>query len=1019
MDNKESRKSGLMWWFLRNYRLTFLLIGLLTIVGIYGLNKMPKAEFPTFTIRQAVIVAVYPGATSEEVEQQVAKPLERFLFEFKEVNRHKTVSTSSNGMCMVMVELQDNVKHSDEVWSKIKHGLNTLKMSLPQGVLALVCQDDFGDTVALLIAIESDNRSYRELHEYADNLADQIRNIRSVSRVKTYGDIPEQISLYIDRAKLSTYGISDKMLMTALNAGNITLMSGSISSSTLNTPIHVSSPQETVDEIGNIIIFTDPDNNTVRVRDIARIEREYDLSGSYIEQDGHPCILLSVEMTPGNNIVKFGQEVDDVLTRYSENSMPDDVNILRITDQPRVVGNSIHSFMRDLIISMLIIIVVMMILFPWRTAVIASITVPLTTFISLGIMYAVGFELNIVTLAALIIVLGMVVDNSIVVLDGYLEYLNSGMSRWAAAAKSASHYFMPMLLATVCICAIFYPFLFTFVGQYREFISLMPWTITINLAVSLLLAVVVIPPLEAMIIKKPRIKKPGKKSLTDYVQLGYNKVLKFTFKHPWLTIIGGVGIVVLSLAIVPLLKIRPMPYADRDQLAVEIYLPEGSSIDETTAIADSVYNIFSADPRVSYITSFIGCSSPRFMTSYAPKPGGKNYAQFIVGTRSIDQTVGLWEDMDFLLADRFPNAFVKVKRLDYQNMETFEFRFYGNDIDSLHTVADRLMARMRLIPGLENIHTDYGYPISVAEVTIDPVTATQMGYNKMTTSMALSLLTGDIPASSIWENDYRLPVVIKGENAADMAISDLGDLPLGVSTSRLRQIADVNASWHQEKIVHRNGLRCISVYADHHPGVMAKPIENEIEEFISTELEMPDDVIFEVGGTTENTNEELMPKIFSGMLIAMSIIFFFLLFNFRRYGLTLVSIAAIGLAIPGMLLGLWLMNRMLGLTSIFGIITLMGIIMRNEILIFEHADDCRRRGMSVREAAYDAGRRRMIPIFLTTATTAVGVVPMILAQSSFWMPVGVTIFAGGIGALILVVTVLPVTYWKLYNKRKK
>lgn len=1015
----KNNENGIIPWLLRNYRITFLLVGLLFLFGLYGLEKMPKAEFPTFTMRQAMVIAVYPGATTGEVEQQVARPLERFLFEFKEVNRHKTITTSRNGICLAMVELHDDIDDSDEVWSKIKHGINGLKSTLPQGVLAVVCQDDFGDTNALLIAIESDERSYRELHKYADDLSDQIRRIPSVSRVRTYGDIPEQISIYIDRQCLSAYGISDKMLMAALNANSSVIMSGNVSTPKNNTPIHISSPLNSVDEIGNIIIYTDPANNMVRVKDIARIEQEYDLSTSFIEQNGHPCVLLSAEMVPGNNIVQFGNDVNSVMDEFITQQMPDDVKITRISDQPEVVGKSVSDFLRDLIISMIIIIVVMMILFPWRTAVVAAITVPLTTFISIGIMYAAGIELNIITLAALIIVLGMVVDNSIVVLDGYLEYLDKGMGRWQAAAQSAKQYFMPMLLATVCVCAIFFPFLFTFSGMEGDFIKFLPWTITINLIVSLLLAVVIIPPLEAMIIRKPKVRNGNKRSITDHVQYFYNKVLNWTFRHPWLTITGGVCIVALSLTLAPQLKIRPMPYADREQLAVEIFLPEGSGLDDTKAIADSVYGVLKSDSRVEYVTSFIGCSSPRFMTSYAPQPGGKNFAQFIVATHSNDETLSLWHDMDERLANRYPNAFVKFKRLDYQIPETFEFRFYGENLDSLQIVANRLMAYMRKNSDLENVHTNYGLQQSIAEITLDPVAASQMGFNKTTTSLAIALQTSDIQVGSIWEDDYELPVIIKDEYNGNIPLGVIGNLPLGMSTSQLRQIADVGVSWQQEQIVHRNGLRCISVTAEHRPGITADPIEADIEDYIADELEMPDGVRFEVGGNTENTESYMLPMVSGGLIISMLIIFFFLLFSFRRYGLTLVSIAAIALALPGMLTGLWLMDRMLGLTSIFGIVTLMGIIMRNEILIFEHADDCRAKGMSVRDAAYDAGRRRMVPIFLTTATTAVGVVPMIIAQSSFWMPVGVTIFAGGIGALILVVTVLPVTYWKLYAKQDK
>ncbi|MBQ4210794.1 MAG: efflux RND transporter permease subunit, partial [Prevotella sp.] len=462
-------------WPLEHYPISLLIVGILFLLGIFGMYDMPKDEFPHATIRQGVVVAVYPGATAEEVEQQVARPLERYLFTYGEVNRVKTTTTSRNGLCIVMVKLNDNVNNKDEVWSKIKHGLNAFKRQLPTGVLAIVVNDDFGNTSALLIAIESDKRSYRELKEYSDNLSDRLRRIPSVANVKMYGEQKEQISLYIDHERLQAYGIGQQMLFSRLQAQGITTMSGSINDDDQQIPIHVEAMENSEEEIANQIIFSDPITGKVaRVRDVARVVREYEPMSSRIEQDGHPCVLLSMEMTPGNNVVQYGKEVDKVLNDFRENELPTDVNVTRIADKPKVVSTSVSDFLRDLLISMVIIILVMMVLFPIRSAIVAAITIPLSTFVSVSIMYMVGIELNIVTLAALIVVLGMIVDNSIVVIDGYLEYLGKGYEPKRAAIDSAKQYFMPMMLATICICAIFFPFLITMKGMFHDCLEAFP-----------------------------------------------------------------------------------------------------------------------------------------------------------------------------------------------------------------------------------------------------------------------------------------------------------------------------------------------------------------------------------------------------------------------------------------------------------------------------------------------------------------------------------------------------------------
>ena len=1026
------KKMDWLRWTLEHYSISLLIVGILFVLGIFGMWDMPKDEFPQATIRQGVVVAVYPGATSEEVEQQVARPLERYLFTYKEVKRNKTTTQSQNGMCIVMVELNDDVNNKDEVWSKIKHGLNLFKQQLPGGVLALIANDDFGNTSALLIAIESPERSYRELKGYTDQLGDRLRRIPSVASVKVFGEQKEQISLYIDRQRLQAYGIGQQMLFTQLQAQGLTTMSGSINTDRQQTPIHIEATDNSEEEIANQIIFSDPvSGKVVRVRDVARVVREYDTSGGYIEQDGHRCILLSLEMNPGNNIVQYGKDVDKVLNEYRATELPDDVTLTRIADQPKVVGLSVSDFLRDLLISMLIIILVMMVLFPIRSAIVAAITVPLSTFISVAVMYAAGIELNTVTLAALIVVLGMVVDNSIVVIDGYLEYLGKGYEPKRAAIDSARQYFMPMMLATLCISVIFFPLLITMKGAFHDAIEDFPWTVTINLMVSLFLAVTVIPFLEVLIIKPDKVKTGGN-AITKWVQGTYNHVLNFTFRRPWLTICGGLCVIALSSLIVNSLKIRQFPYADRDQFAVEIFLPDGKGLADAREVADSVRHVLERDEQVKCITSFLGCSSPRFMVCYAPQMAGKNFAQLIVNTQSQDATLQLLARYQPMLSEAFPEAYVRFKRLDYLMVPEMEYRFYGEDLDSLHVAAERLMDRMRQMPELEWVHTDFLQPYPMMNVELDPVAASQLGITRATASLAINSATGDLRVGQVWADDYEMPIVVK--DTANMNFSDAENLgiasPLSMAASQLstlnsqfsinttvplRQIAKVQPEWTESRIMHRGGERCITVTAQFAQGVYAAPVETRVAEIMENDIDLPQGVRAEVGGEIEY-NKESLPQIFGGVAISMIIVFFFLLFNFKKYGITLVCIAALGLMIPGALIGLGLMDRTLGLTSVMGVITLMGMIMRNEILIFEHANDLIKKGVPVKQAAYEAGKRRMVPIFLTTATTAVGVVPMIIAQSSFWMPVGVTIFAGGIGSLIMVVTMLPVVYWKVSTK---
>lgn len=1018
------KNSNWIAWPIDNYKITAFITTLLFIFGMVGMYVMPKDEMPAFTIRQGVVIAVMPGATAEEIEEQVARPLERHIFTYKEVDRSKTYSTSQDGMCIVMVHFQQDQNNLTPVWSKMKHGLNSFKSSLPAGVLGLIVKDDFGDTSALLITIESDQRSYRELQGYSDELADRLRRMPTVSKVQQLGEKKEQLTIAVDRERLAAYGIGQLTLIQALKSQGLTTMSGAVSTPGQNLSIHVAPSINSEEEIKERIIYTSPDGKVVRLRDIATVTREYDMDESFIESNGKRCVLLSLEMLKGNDIEQYGLDVDVILNQFREECLPDDVDILRITDQPQVVSKSVKDFLRDLFISMAIIVAVMMILFPIKSAIVAALTIPLSTFVSTGIMYACGVELNTITLACLIVVLGMIVDNSIVVIDGYLEHLRNGMSRRDAAINSVQQYFWPMFLATFCICIIFYPLLITMTGEAADVLNVFPLTMTINLMVSLAVAALVIPLLNIAIIRKEEPKNEKKPDITDRVQHWYDKALEWNFRHPWLTIISAVVLVAVTGVMALKLKTRQFPYADRNQFAVEIYLPTGSGIEETKRIANELGDILKQNSKVTGVTSFIGCSSPRFHSSYAPVIAGKNFAQLIVNTESNEASLEILDEYAPKYSNHWPKAYVRWKQMDYLPVTTYEYRFYGNNMDSIQKAAETLMAEMRRMPELEWEHTDYDLPSPVVEVSLDPVASAQLGITRTAAELQLMLQTGKLHVGSIWETGsvdgksktYEVPLVLKDNAMDSLKVGDVENTYLTTLTGAsvpLRQVAEAKPVWRHTKIVHRNGERCISVLPEGKRGTFALEVQNHLIDYIK-HMDMPQGVRAEIGGETEK-NGEMVPEVMLCVALAIVIIFFFLLFNFRKFTIAVTCILAITLALPGAIIGLLIANNILGLTSMFGFITLMGMIMRNEILIFEHANEKMAAGMTAREAAMDAGKRRMVPIFLTTATTAVGVIPMIIAGSSFWMPVGITIFAGGLGMLLLVTTVLPVVYWKLYE----
>lgn len=1016
---------------MKYHNIVFLIIAMLVIYGIFGLVNMNKQEFPEFTIRQGVIAAVYPGATTEEVEEQLTKPLENYLFTFREINKKNTYSYTKDGIVYVFAELDNSVTDKDAAWSKIRHGLKDFKATLPTGVLAVVVNDDFGSTSSLLITLQSGDKTYREMQRYTDILCDRLRTIEAVGNVKVVGGQNEEINVYIDKEKLSRYAISSETLLANLFSQGLLTTGGSVETDEQILPIHLSGIYQSEKEVAEQIIFTSPAGQVVRLRDIATIKREYAKPGSYIVKDGQKALVVSIEMRPGNDIVAFGEDVETVLSDF-QRTLPESVSLYRITDLPKVVGDSVYSFLSDLLLSILIVILVLLMLFPVRSALVAAAGIPISTAITIAVMYTFGIELNTVTLAVLIVVLGMIVDNSVVVIDGFIDGISRGKSRWEAAAASATDYFKPLLLATIAISAIFFPFIPTMDGPLGEFVQWLPPTMTIALVISLAIALFLTPYLEYRFIKpvdpnkKPSLATRIQNKFFYWLQVGYEWVLKHCFRHPYITLCIAFGSIALAVFIFFNLPLQMMPKAERNCFAVEIYLPDGASLEQTKEVCDSVAALLDNDKRIEAVTMFVGTGSPRFMATYAPNVPSKNYAQFVVNTVSEEATKAILKDYKDRYDNSFPNAYVRFKQMDYQvSKNPIEIRFIGDDRRQLATYADSVK---RFMHGMDDelawIHSDFEGYQPTARIDIDYDKASRLGITKTMIAASLTTAFSGTPLTTIWEGDYPVSVKLRlsdadsCQNFDDIRNTLISGLIPGVWVP-LRQIATIEPDWQPAQITHRNGVNCITVSADlkydgSQPKSMAK-----IQDYVENEIKpnLPIDVKVEYGGLTE-INKNNAPGIIKGLIAALIIVFMFLIVTFKRVSLSLLSMGAMTLCLLGAFVGLWIFGVDVSLTAILGIVSLIGIIVRNAIIMFEYAEEQHNNGLSARDAAFEAGKRRMRPIFLTSATTAVGVIPMIMSMSTLWMPMAVVICFGTIFAIFMVITVLPVAYWKIYAHSK-
>ena len=1008
------------------HNIILLLMGMLVFMGLAGIVNMPKQEMPVFTVRQGAVVAVCPGSTSQEIEERVTKPLEDFVFGYKEVRKDKTYSQTKDGMAIVYVELNADIEDKDAFWSKFKHGLSAFKMQLPSSVAAVQAVDDIAETSALLITIESGQKTYRELRGYLNDLKSRLRRIDAISNLRTYGLQMEQLTVYLDQKKLAKYGIGSFTILNSLAMQGLTTYSGSVEDGSATAPIHINDAYNSELDVANQIVYSTPSGDVIRLKDVARIVREYPQMDKYIKSNGKKCVLLSVEMRPGNDIVKMGRDVRKQIDSFKK-ELPNEVRLSIITDQSRVVSESVVNFLRELLISVISVIVVVVLLMPRRVAEVSAMSIPITIFTSVGIFYIFGFELNTVTLAALIVTLGMVVDDSVVIIDNYMEKLGHGMSRWHASIAAPREFFMSVLSATLSISLTFFPFLFTMKGEMADFVKSFPWAMFIILTVSLTVSLILTPYLQYTFIHegiKENNKASSRRTPLDYLQAGYTWLLTRCFRHPRLTLVAGLGVVVLGVCLFSKVPQRMMPLEERDQFAVEIFMPNGTTAQRTAQVADSLEHILKRDSRVTAVTSFIGQGSPRFNVTYAPQIGGTNFAQFIVNTVDNESAAEVLDEYADRYAQYFPDAYVRFKQMDYNNAAyPVEIRISGDSLNVLRQAADKVAACMRQTEGLQLVRTNFEEPQPGVSITLNEAESNRLGINKALLTACLAVHYGPgVPVTSLWEGDYPVGVVLKTDHKDSAQFTNLGNeyIPVmgGTTSVPLRQFATIKPDFTDGCIVRRNGVRTISVVAEPMRGYNADRLAKQVEASVA-KLELPKDVEVHTGGMLEKDTETL-PQVSTGVLIAVFIIFFILLFHFKRISLALVNLSSMSLCVFGAAVGLLVTGYDMSITGILGVVSLMGILVRNGIIMLDYAEELRRdKGLSVREAAFQAGERRMRPIFLTSAAASVGVLPMMLENNTLWSPMAAVVFFGTLISMVLIATVLPVLYAVVFDKSKQ
>jgi multidrug efflux pump subunit AcrB len=852
-----------------------------------------------------------------------------------------------------------------------------------------------------------------------------LRAIPAVSKIKRIGDQKEEIDIGTSSERLAQYGVNPLKVMGALQGRNTVQYAGRVPAEQSKVPIDSGGRLQTEDQIRRVIVDVSPNGQPVTIGDLATVERVYKDPTEYARIGGEQSILLAVEMHEGNNIVDFGNTLRATLKSVQAN-LPPDVKLDLVADQPRVVSERIGDFFGEFGIAIVAVILVTLLLLPMRVALVSAIAIPVSVSMTFAMLNACGIELQQVSISALIVVLGMVVDNAIVIVDNYVELLDRKTPIDEAAERCATEMAVPVLTATLAIIAAFIPLLML-TGPVGEFIRSLPIAVAISLATSFVVAMLLTPLMARFFIRKglrdheqEDAGKPRKLTPLDHMQKQYNRVIVWAMQNKRAVLVSSVLAVVAGIGILLLVPRLLFPLAERNQFVMDVWLPEGAKIEATDAAVRRIEAVLKQEPQVKMYTSFLGESAPRFYYNVNPQAPAANYAQILVNTNNVKETPRLVEQLRQRLPEVAPEAKVFVKELQQgQIMEApVEVRISGDDIPTLETLGNRVEEIYRHTPGATYIHTDWHEDAWQVGLNVREEVANRMGLTNAAIAQQLAAGFEGAPVTTFWEGDRDVNVVLRLDPADRQSFQNVSDTyvmsPVTGAKIPLAAVASLTSEWQPGRIVRRNGVRTLTVRAFPGDHRLASEILGDARKQLDA-MQLPPGYRIEFGGEYEN-QQETFGEMRNALITSLVLIFLILLFQFRTLVDPLIVMAAFPLALPGAALGLLITHNTFGFTAFIGIISVGGLVVRNSIILIDYIHERMKNGVELEAAALEAGERRLRPIFLTSAAAAVGVIPMILSGSSLWSPLASVIAFGLLGSMFFTLVAIPVLFVVAHRK---
>ncbi|MBU2983740.1 efflux RND transporter permease subunit [Saccharophagus degradans] len=1008
---------------LENNRTVFVVLSVLLLAGILTFQSMPRAYDPGFTIRAAQVVTQLPGASSERVEQLITDKIEDAIQQMPELDF--VTSESRSGVSIVVVNIKESYTDMRPIWDSLRRKVDGVVPDLPDGIIGPFVNDEFGDVYGIVLTVTGEGFSYAELMQAASDARSEYLRISDVAKVDILGEQEQHVFIDYNNARLSELNISPYQLSQMLESRNIVSPGGAVTLGSERILLEATGNFESVEDIANSVLRIPNTQTLIVLKDIATVYRGYlDPAPYKIHSNGQPALALAIAMRDGGNNITLGQEVLKI-TQYLQNSYPIGMDFNVINFSPEEVRAKVQSFVSNLLQAIAVVTLVVLFSLGLRTGLIVAALIPFSMLIALLVMDVFTIGLNQISLAALIIALGMLVDNGIVMSESIIVKMAEGKNRIEAALVSANELKIPLLTSSLTTAAAFLP-IYLAESSTGEFTSALFKVVTITLLGSWLLSMTVIPLLCSQFLK---VKQTAQEFGNTFYS-AYRRVLKCMIKFRYASLIVVMAMFALSLQGLKHVPNIFFPPSDRAYFKVELELPQGRSLQSMEQVVAGVEafigekfaNKGDENQVVTDWISYIGNGGTRFVLTHTPKPNSPNYALLVLNTKSTDVIDAVMDSIENYVRNTYPDVVAKMKKFETGSPidNPVEFRISGTNDDRLFEIVTELKQQMNRNPRLKNVTDNWGIRSKKLLINIDQARALRAGVSNEDIATSLQAGMSGVRLTQYRERSDIIPVTLRSDAALKNDINKLESLSVFVQTSGksvpLKQVADIEVVWEPGKIVRRNRAKTVTVGAQLVGEYTAAENYALLQPWLETKSkDWGIGYRYELGGEAESStkaNQSIMKK----LPVAVLIIVILLVGQFnslRKAGIVLLTIP---LGLIGVVLGLLISHSSMGFMTLLGIISLSGIVINNAIVLLERIqleiDDFKRTPL---EAVIEAAQRRVRPILLTTATTILGLLPLYLSGGELWESMTISIMCGLLFATVLTLLIVPVLYVSLFQ----